>query len=88
MPGVLARPNWTERLPIYAWTIEHPEGVIVVDTGETARTSDAGYFPRCAFATGEPTVYLPSHDPDAARRLAECECIPRSAPQPSMERHE
>ena len=35
-----------------------------------------------------PVVYLPSHDPDAARRLAECECIPRSAPQPSMERHE
>jgi squalene-hopene/tetraprenyl-beta-curcumene cyclase len=24
--------NWTEWLPIYAWAIEHPEGVIVVDT--------------------------------------------------------
>lgn len=36
--------RWTEPLPIYAWVIEHPEGVIVVDTGETARTSGPGYF--------------------------------------------
>jgi len=36
---------WTEPLPIYAWVIEHPEGVIVVDTGDTARTSEPGYFP-------------------------------------------
>jgi hypothetical protein len=26
--------DWTEPLPIYAFAIEHPEGVIVVDTGE------------------------------------------------------
>lgn len=32
-------------VPIYAWIIEHDEGVIVVDTGETARTSESGYFP-------------------------------------------
>ena len=38
--------EWTEPLPIYAFAIEHPEGVIVVDTGETARTSQPGYFPR------------------------------------------
>lgn len=38
--------NWTEPLPIYAFAIEHPEGVIVVDTGETARASRPGYFPR------------------------------------------
>ena len=31
--------EWTERLPIYAFAIEHPEGVIVVDTGEAARAS-------------------------------------------------
>jgi hypothetical protein len=29
--------EWTEWLPIYAWTIAHDEGVIIVDTGETAR---------------------------------------------------
>jgi N-acyl homoserine lactone hydrolase len=33
---------WTDPLPIYVWVIEHPEGIIVVDTGETARC--AGYM--------------------------------------------
>lgn len=42
----LADRDWTEPLPIYAWVIEHPEGVIVVDTGETARVTEPGYFPR------------------------------------------
>ena len=37
--------EWTEPLPIYAFAIEHPEGVIVVDTGETAGASQPGYFP-------------------------------------------
>jgi N-acyl homoserine lactone hydrolase len=38
--------EWTEPLPIYAFAIEHPEGVIVVDTGESARATEPGYFPR------------------------------------------
>jgi glyoxylase-like metal-dependent hydrolase (beta-lactamase superfamily II) len=38
--------TWTEPLPILAWLIEHPEGLIAVDTGETARASEPGYFPR------------------------------------------
>ena len=38
--------NRTEPLPIYAFAIEHPEGVIVIDTGESARASQPGYFPR------------------------------------------
>lgn len=38
--------EWTRPLPIYAFAIEHPDGVIVVDTGETARVSEPGYFPR------------------------------------------
>ena len=39
--------EWVEPpVPIYAWVIEHEDGVIVVDTGETARTSEPGYFPR------------------------------------------
>jgi N-acyl homoserine lactone hydrolase len=42
----IAGRQWTPPLPIYAWAIEHPEGVIVVDTGETARASEPGYFPR------------------------------------------
>ena len=38
--------KWTEPLPILAWAIEHPEGLIVVDTGETARATRPGWFPR------------------------------------------
>ena len=37
---------WSEWLPIHAWVIDHPEGIIVVDTGETSRISESGYFPR------------------------------------------
>lgn len=48
--GLLRRFNmfvdrtWSDALPILAWLIEHPEGLFLVDTGETARTADAGYF--------------------------------------------
>jgi glyoxylase-like metal-dependent hydrolase (beta-lactamase superfamily II) len=43
--NILFNRTWTEWLPIYAWAIETNEGVIVVDTGETTRTRDPGYFP-------------------------------------------
>ena len=36
---------WSDWLPIYAWVIEHPAGLFVVDTGETARVAEPGYFP-------------------------------------------
>jgi N-acyl homoserine lactone hydrolase len=45
MINVLLGKEWLEPVPIYAWVIEHNEGVIVIDTGETARTSEPGYFP-------------------------------------------
>jgi N-acyl homoserine lactone hydrolase len=38
--------EWTDALPIYAWLIEHPEGLIVVDTGESARVNEPGHLPR------------------------------------------
>src|SRR5919108_3193435 len=38
--------EWTAPLPIYAWVIEHAEGAIVIDTGETSRAHEPGYFPR------------------------------------------
>lgn len=43
--NTLRDPEWTDPMPIYAWAIEHPEGLIVVDTGDTARTGEPGYFP-------------------------------------------
>ncbi|MEP7294531.1 MAG: N-acyl homoserine lactonase family protein [Chloroflexota bacterium] len=43
--NTLRDPNWTPPLPINVWVIEHPEGVIVVDTGETANALKPGHFP-------------------------------------------
>jgi N-acyl homoserine lactone hydrolase len=43
---VLLDKEWTEWLPIYAWLIEHPKGIFIIDTGETAQTSMSGYFPK------------------------------------------
>ena len=37
--------EWTEPLPILAWLVEHEEGLILVDTGDTARTAERGWFP-------------------------------------------
>lgn len=37
--------TWVGPLPIYAWVIEHPEGLILVDTGETCLALEPGYFP-------------------------------------------
>jgi len=46
VPATLAGRGWTRPLPIRAWLIEHPDGLILVDTGETARAARPGYFPR------------------------------------------
>jgi glyoxylase-like metal-dependent hydrolase (beta-lactamase superfamily II) len=44
--GVIFGRERTGPHPINAYLIEHPEGLIVVDTGDTARKSDRGYMPR------------------------------------------
>ncbi|MBA2523147.1 MAG: N-acyl homoserine lactonase family protein [Solirubrobacterales bacterium] len=43
---VLVDREWSPRLPIYCFAIEHPEGLIVVDTGESSHANDPGYQPR------------------------------------------
>lgn len=45
MARVIFGKEWSEWLPIYAWIIDHPEGIIVVDTGETSRVHEQNYFP-------------------------------------------
>ena len=40
--NTLRDPTWTTPLPIYCWIVEHPEGLIVVDTGETSRVMERG----------------------------------------------
>jgi glyoxylase-like metal-dependent hydrolase (beta-lactamase superfamily II) len=43
---ILFDTDWSDWLPIYTWVIEHDEGLIVVDTGETSRVHERGYQPR------------------------------------------
>ena len=38
--GIFVDPHWTDWLPTYAWMIDHPEGIIVVDTGQGAHLLD------------------------------------------------
>lgn len=38
---VLKDKDWTPLLPIGCWLIEHPEGLVMVDTGES---SHANYY--------------------------------------------
>ncbi len=42
---VLADRSWSPRLPIFCFAIAHPDGLIVVDTGETSHANDPGYQP-------------------------------------------
>jgi N-acyl homoserine lactone hydrolase len=40
--AIFTDPNWTDWVPTYAWLIDHPEGVIVVDTGQGAHLLETG----------------------------------------------
>lgn len=42
---VTTRTPWVE-IPVRAWLIEHPDGLILIDTGQTARVNEPGYLPR------------------------------------------
>lgn len=46
LADVLLDDEWSDWVPIYAWLIEHEEGLILVDTGETSRVHERGYHPR------------------------------------------
>lgn len=37
---------WSDWLPIGCWAIEHPDGLVLVDTGESAKVMHRGYLPR------------------------------------------
>ncbi|MCB0838408.1 MAG: N-acyl homoserine lactonase family protein, partial [Bacteroidetes bacterium] len=36
--------EFTEFMPVYVYVIEHPEGIIVIDTGENAHVKEPDYF--------------------------------------------
>jgi N-acyl homoserine lactone hydrolase len=44
LPSILLGRQWAAWMPIIVFAVEHPEGVIVVDTGPAAEINDAGYF--------------------------------------------
>lgn len=46
MLRILFGKRWADWVPIYSWVIVHKEGIIVVDTGETYKTSVKGYLPK------------------------------------------
>lgn len=37
--------DWVENLPIYTYLVEHPEGIYLVDTGDTAQNSEKDFLP-------------------------------------------
>lgn len=49
--SIAADTTWTDWMPIQTWVIEHPEGMIVVDTGETSRINEPDYS-NCDPVTG------------------------------------
>lgn len=51
LPAIMASRSWTEWMPVTAFAIEHPEGLFVVDTGETARIAEPEYT-ACDVGTG------------------------------------
>lgn len=42
--NILLDTHFTNYMPIWVWVIEHPEGVIIVDTGENTDVLHADYF--------------------------------------------
>ncbi|MBY0335921.1 MAG: N-acyl homoserine lactonase family protein [Acetobacteraceae bacterium] len=44
LPAILLDRAWTEWLPILCYAIEHPEGLFLLDTGETAAAMDPAHF--------------------------------------------
>jgi len=43
---ILSDQEWTRDMPIWCYLIEHPEGLFMIDTGETARVTEQGFMPR------------------------------------------
>ena len=48
--NILLDTRWTEPKPILSWVIEHPEGLIVIDSGERAGARDLATYLACADA--------------------------------------
>jgi N-acyl homoserine lactone hydrolase len=47
-PSIVADTTWTEPKPMLSWVIEHPEGLLVIDSGERAAARDLRTYVACA----------------------------------------
>jgi glyoxylase-like metal-dependent hydrolase (beta-lactamase superfamily II) len=72
--AIIADRQWTPWMPIHVWLIEHPEGLILVDTGETIKALDADYFacdPGTQFFYQSFLRFALSRDDEIDRQLAD-----------------
>ncbi|KAJ5872724.1 uncharacterized protein N7529_005077 [Penicillium soppii] len=53
--------EWTDPIPVGVFLIRHPEGLFLMDTGQSPRCNDAGYLPRGAFLSGLLTQFTIEH---------------------------
>lgn len=74
---VLADHEWTPWLPIFAWLVDHPEGPIVVDAGESARVMEPGYLPRWHPYFRRAVEFRMSPEEEVGQRLAAVGVQPR-----------
>jgi N-acyl homoserine lactone hydrolase len=44
LPSIFLRRNWAAWMPIIVFAVEHPEGVILVDTGPSPKINEADYY--------------------------------------------
>lgn len=47
-PSILTDTHWAEPKPMLSWVIEHPEGLIVIDSNERAASKDLRSYLACA----------------------------------------
>lgn len=43
-PQIVEPERWLGPFPIFAWLVEHPEGMLLIDTGETSAVNEPDYF--------------------------------------------
>lgn len=62
--------NWVEPLPILCFLIEHPDGLFLVDTGDTWRNSVPGYLPGWNPFYKQVSIKVAPHEEIGPRLLA------------------
>ncbi|MEM9207553.1 MAG: N-acyl homoserine lactonase family protein [Pseudomonadota bacterium] len=80
IPAIMTSRSWTEWMPITAYAIEHPDGVFMVDTGETSQIGDPDYT-ACDAVTGmfyrRNLQFAVSSDEGVARQLNAVDIDPK-----------